>query len=207
MHAASARRDGAPRRARAREGQETIGVSPKAKRPMPVPEVDDPDMSSGDMSVTELAQAVRQLQAQQAAVELCMQAMTTAVDDYASSLEGAAKEILGIHGAHTQLRTELQQGLETAEAKIEAAMAKLGGILDGMQATDAATAAAMQARTDALEQSLAALRLNAAGLVPVPGYAGPAPRPPYSAAAVSAKMDQMVFHLLAIEQSTASTSA
>ena len=118
-----------------------------------------------------------------------MQAMTTALDDHSSSLEGTAKEILGIHGAHIQFRTELQQGLETAEAKLEAAMAKLGGILDGMRATDAATAAALQAQTDALEQSLAALRLNAASQAPVPGYAGPAPQPPYSSAAVNAQLD------------------
>ena len=90
------------RRVRAREGgQESLGVSPKAKRPLPVPEVNDPDMSNDNMSVTELTQALCQLQAQQAAVELWMQAMTSAVDDHASSLEGAAKEILGIHGAHT----------------------------------------------------------------------------------------------------------
>ena len=63
--------------------------------------------------------------------------MTNGVDDHASSLEGASKDILTIHGAHTQFRTELQQGLETADAKLEAAMPKLGGIPDRMQAFDA----------------------------------------------------------------------
>ena len=85
-----------------------------------------------------------------------MQAVTNAVGDHASSLEDAAEEILTIHGMHTQFRTELTQCLETAETKLEAAMAKLSSILDGVQATDAATAAALQARTSALEQSLAA---------------------------------------------------
>ena len=114
-------------------------------RPMSVREADDPDMSNGDMSIPELTQAVRQLQAQQLAHEPWMQAMTNAVDDPASSLERAVKEMVAIHGAHTQLHIQLQQGLETAEKTRGAAMDKLGGIFDGMQATDAATAEGLRA--------------------------------------------------------------
>ena len=100
MPSASARRDGTPRRTRQREGVDMAGVSPKAKQPMPVLEVGDPGMSNGDMAIPELTQAVCQLQAQQLAHAPWMQAMTNAVGDFASTLDGASKEILAVHGAH-----------------------------------------------------------------------------------------------------------
>ena len=81
--------------------QDATCDSAKAKRPMPVLEVGDPDMSSGNMSISELTQAVRQFQALQLAHAVRMPAMKNAVDDHASSLEVTSKEISTIHRAYT----------------------------------------------------------------------------------------------------------
>ena len=89
---ASACRDGTPHRTRRRDdGVDASGALPKTKRLMLVPEVDDPDMSTGNMFIQEMTQAVGQLQAQQLARAAWTQAMTNAMDDHAFSLGSDSK--------------------------------------------------------------------------------------------------------------------
>ena len=58
-----------------------------------------------------------------------------------------------------------------------------------------------------LTRLLAALRFQAASQEPMPGYAGPAPPPPYSSAAVSAQMYEMTVRISAIERAQADAAA